>query len=474
MRQILTTAVLTLGVICATTAPPAAADQPRFSLADMVTGSATGAPSLMRFGAEATGSTDAAPAFRRARDRGPGLVFVPAGTYRLDSDVDLDDVSTIFDFSPGATLVGAGAIRGAGFADPTGPGRMILGKITQRAGIEPDAPGFRDHPGMGQLWRGDVRPEPGQVGWFLSGDGKSPVIAGTDYVGLHTRHDNSAHAPRIWGMNPVVVKNLTAAASPTGSASAIGMEISVSNNTDETPLPQRGGTLEGMFISYIHTGNRASAALSTGGLTAGWNNGIWIDGVAPDGTHIDLRDEVSANQGVRRGINTTGTRTFADGAIVLGNDHRIVGSGTDGRLRDLARVSSDNRVTLADPDLPARVEGSSIALAGPAALVGGRTDDRRWQVGSGATRAFDPGGVTGFLRVLATDNGDVWGVFYFDAGGTPQMVAIAAAANVRGQAGTAGGLRRGSVTVASGADGRLYLFNGTERPLTLAVWVDTH
>ncbi|SSW86884.1 putative prophage endo-N-neuraminidase [Klebsiella pneumoniae] len=109
--------------------------------------------------------------------------------------------------------------------------------------------------------------------------------------------------------------------------------------------------VEGLFVSYVAYTGEGSAAITTGGLTAGWRTGLWLDGVQPAGTHIQLRDENSANAGVRCGIDTTGVKAFTDSAMLLGRGHSIASLDINGSIKPLIYISSANEM----------VHGSTLA-----------------------------------------------------------------------------------------------------------------
>lgn len=260
----------------------------------------------------------------------PGrTIYFTKGSYKTSGIVYPSNIN--FHLDPGASFSG-GEVNSSGVAlGQSIPGQTIFGKLTIRDGdyLVSHTDGFLSDPDMGQVFRLDAKAAMGQCAFYLSNDKREPVISPIHYVCFHSRNNNTLDAPSLWGMNPVVVKNITNAQSSTGSASVIGVEISVSNNTNETPTPLLSGNTLGLFISYINEANKASAALATGGYaaspTAGWANGIWIDGIATNGRGIVLNDDVSANQGMLRGIDTSPVANFGEAAILLGNSHRLCG-----------------------------------------------------------------------------------------------------------------------------------------------------
>lgn len=246
--------------------------------------------------------------------------------------------------------------------------------------------GYITAPTMGQVMRLDASALAGQVAFFLSNDQREPVISPEHYVGLHTRNNNTTAAPSVWGMNPVVVKDIKSTTAPGGKTHLVGMEISVSNNTDEAAEPLRDDSVEGMFISYIHTQNYASAALTTGGLEARWNNGLWLDGIRPTvGRAIVIADDVSAGAGMDRGLDTTRTTSFSQGAITLGNNHSIQGATGAGVLGNLIKRNGSNECEIGGTGAWNRITGSGTVVYGTFQSFGDGTSScgsigNRWSV----------------------------------------------------------------------------------------------
>ena len=285
------------------------------------------------------------------------------GNFRLDNPVNR--VNSVIELPPGSTitknkLAGPSTANGAKIPSKTLFGRLVI-RDEDTPPIGSDS--FADWPDMGQALRLDSKQVQGQCGMFLGGDRRSPIIGGTAYVGFHSRHDQSAATSKIWGINPIVVKNVRAVDLPAGvDSETIGMEISVANNTNERGQPQGAGMVEGLFVSYVAYTGEGSAAITTGGLTAGWRAGLWLDGVQPDGTHIQLRDENSANAGVRCGIDTTGVNHFTDAAMLLGRGHSISSLNTGGSISPLIYISSADEIVHGNT-LPHRFIGSASLFA---------------------------------------------------------------------------------------------------------------
>lgn len=308
-------------------------------------------------GADPTGATTSDAAFSAAGSY--------VGGVRVEGTFTLTDIVTrtnsVMELPPGSTitknkLAGPSTANGANIPSKTLFGRMVI----RDEDVTPSgSDSFTTYPDMGQALRIDSKQVQGQCGMFLGGDKKLPVIGGTAYVGLHTRHDQSLATPKLWGLNPVVVKNIRAVDLPVGvSSETIGMEVSVSNNTDERGQALGAGALEGLFVSYINVDKEASAAVATGGLSAGFRTLLWLDGVTPQGTHIQLRDEVSGNGGARCGLDTSGVRAFSDAAIILGRGHSIASQDTGGSLRPLFYINSSNELVHGSGSLPNRQLGT--------------------------------------------------------------------------------------------------------------------
>ncbi|MFQ2091102.1 phage tail protein [Aeromonas taiwanensis] len=330
------------------------ADRSDVLLANFVAKSITSP--LFAGGADPTGSKPADIAFAAA------AAYV--GDVRVDGVFTLSNPVTrtksVMELPPGSTitknkLAGPSTANGAGIPSKTMFGRLVI-RDEDTTPIGSDS--FAAWPDMGQALRLDSKQVQGQCGMFLGGDRRSPIIGGTAYVGLHSRHDQSVATSKIWGINPIVVKNVRAVDLPPGvDSETIGMEISVANNTDERGQPQGAGMVEGLFVSYVAYTGEGSCAITTGGLTAGWRTGLWLDGVTPEGTHIQLRDENSANAGVRCGIDTSGVSSFSESAILLGRGHSVASLDTTGSIKPLMYISPANEMVHGST-LPHRFIGS--------------------------------------------------------------------------------------------------------------------
>lgn len=213
----------------------------------------------------------------------------------------------------------------------------------------------------------------GDAVMFISSGGADKEIASTDGVGIHIVVNQTASVPRAWGENVVIVKNSTGANNFT-----VGNEVSVSNNTAQAAAPLANGCVMGFFASYIYGSNNASAAFASGGASAGangWNNGLWLDGIATGGTGISLRNAVGAGNAMSVGIDTTShANNFSVAAIALGNQHNIVGKESGGTIRQLLRIDGSNVVQVGDPNnltnIPGAVSFSNLANASSASAGG--------------------------------------------------------------------------------------------------------
>lgn len=181
------------------------------------------------------------------------------------------------------------------------------------------------------------------------------------------------------------------------NSETVGMEISIANHTDERGQPLGAGMLEGLFVSYINTENEGSAAIVTGGISAGptngWRSGLWLDGISTGGTHIQLRDEVSANQGVRCGIDTTGVNNFTQGAMLLGRGHSIASLDTGGSIRTLLYIGSANEIVFGHTALPTRFQGSQFLFENTIRPAADNVYDFGSSVTRGRTAYFGTGAI---------------------------------------------------------------------------------
>lgn len=205
---------------------------------------------------------------------------------------------------------------------------------------------------------------------FLTTENRPKVIASTDFVLLHSHNVNNANQPRQWGFNPVIVKDIASAGAVGGNAEVIGIEVSVTNNTTEAATPQTNGQLTGLYLSYINNANQASAAISIGGLSAGWNHGLWVDGIKSTGIGIKLRDAVSA-AGMSIGIDLSGVSSYSSAAILLGNSHRLRALTTTALVRDLIQINNVDEVVVGDSanNTPVRIYASALKLNTPTAAT---------------------------------------------------------------------------------------------------------
>lgn len=216
----------------------------------------------------------------------------------------------------------------------------------------------------------------GGYGLFLSTENRPKVIAATDYVLLHSHNVNNANVPRQWGYNPVVVKDIASAGAVGGQSLVIGIEVSVSNNTTVVGQPQATDELTGIYCSYIHTANRASAAFSVGGLSAGWQHGLFIDAIASNGIGIKLVDDVAQqgggpNGGMSIGLDLSQVSGFTTAAIFLGNAHKVRALTAAAAVRDLIHMNSGDEVVIGDSanNTPVRIYTNALKLNVPTAAT---------------------------------------------------------------------------------------------------------
>jgi len=368
--------------------------------------------SVLDFGADPTGVANSSTAFNNAMSAAK-VVKVPPGIYKLDTTITRP-VTCILEVDPTTTFTGVGEILNSGTVyGNTIPEKTVFGKLTIRdADYTPSSTnGFVSYPNVGQILRLDGKTAPGQCGVYLSGDEREPVISSVDYVGLHSRHNNSVTTPKVWGYNPVVIKSADSVACGTNTA-INGIEISLSNNTSECAEPQQQDCLQGLFISYIRDAGYASTAISIGGYagivpgSSGFKYGLWVDGVCDTGTLIALRDEVSGNLGVKRGIDFVGVSSFTEGAITLNNGHKIVGRNTSGSaFVDLVQMSTSNQVALGQ-------EGIATAILGLPVVTGNTTTNvAGLDIGRSAT-------TTSYLDFHSSGNSNDYDFRLLASGGT--------------------------------------------------------
>jgi hypothetical protein len=222
-------------------------------------------------------------------------------------------------------------------------------------------------------------PAAGDVGWFPNTGLAAPVLAAEDYILIQPFAKNSAVVPRVWAMNPVIVKDQK---HPTAlNALCIGLEISATNDTDEAadPTPTgANGALIGLYVSYINTVNQGSAAAYITGIAAGalkgWKHGVWIDGITTGGTGVSLHNDVGANA-MAVGIDTTDhAGNFSIAAILLGNAHRLSAKKVGGAVRELIYMNGADVLVVGDANTQDYImrffaqsyEFSGIATAGAA------------------------------------------------------------------------------------------------------------
>lgn len=212
----------------------------------------------------------------------------------------------------------------------------------------------------------------GGYGLFLTTENRPKVVAATDFVLLHSHNVNNNNVPSQWGYNPVIVKDTTSTTAVGGVSQVYGIEVSVSNNTTESAAPQANGQVIGLFLSYIHTANHASAAVSIGGLRAGWKHGVWIDGIKSDGIAIKLVDDVAqvggaANAGMSIGLDTSQVSGFTTAAIFLGNAHKVRTLTAAAALRDLIHMNNVDELVIGDSanNTPVRIYASALKLNTP-------------------------------------------------------------------------------------------------------------
>ncbi|MCP4929380.1 MAG: hypothetical protein GY918_10040 [Gammaproteobacteria bacterium] len=229
----------------------------------------------------------------------------------------------------------------------------------------------------GDTLRLDAKMQEGGSSFYIGSNDRKPVVAGEDYAQFHSVVHNTAGVPRVWGINPVIVKS-TDSATASKPTTCFGMEVSVSNNTNEVGPPLSDNQLSGVFCSYINTVNQASAAFECGGLSNGWNYGLYIDGITSGGYGIRMADDVSPNAGMYAGLDVVSVSQFSAAAIRLGNAHKITGRLSAGGLgsdRSITRINDVDELEIGDSTspLPTRLYTSNLKLNGAGITGGGQT-----------------------------------------------------------------------------------------------------
>jgi hypothetical protein len=240
-------------------------------------------------------------------------------------------------------------------------GRMVLRTVdfdTNGYDTEKDAK-------AGQALRIDANQVRGDSAVFLNTNGRKPLISDDHFVGIHSLYHNGAAVPEIWGYNPVLVKDVDSAGSDTAKASLYGVEVTLSNNTAEAGPALGLGAVTAFFASYGGVTGNASAGYATGGLTAAWNEGIHLDGIKATGKGIVLADDVAPNNGMSIGLDCSSVSSFSTGAILLGNNQKIVGLNTSLAGKSLILVNGANETAVGDATINMRLQFADLKITGP-------------------------------------------------------------------------------------------------------------
>lgn len=351
------------------------------------------------------------------------IVHVKTGTYLLDSDIDFGSKHIILMVDGNASFTGDGDILGAKYTTPTyTQGMKVYGKITMRGETDnaESKTGFSDADlaAAAQALRIDNKSTAGTCLVFLSNDERIPVLgdpiysnAQGVYVTLHSHTGQTDDVAKVWGYNPVVVKDKTIAAATTGYSLVAGIEVSVSNNTAEAEAPGANGSVNGYWASYIHTSGNASAAFYCGGLAAGsgigWKHGIYIDGLdTASGIGIKLNDDVSPNAGMAIGIDLSSVASFATAAVKFGNNHPVVWQASAGTLRTCLNVTTGNVFEVGNANLTTKINGlGALRLASTIATTTSAT----------AGSQTLPANPVGFLSITLDDGSTTYKIPFYNA-----------------------------------------------------------
>ena len=290
-------------------------------------------------------------------------------TVLIDANTNLVITSTSIAWASATTFIVYGTVNGdSDCLELKGGNKLIFNAERKRNVIRSTntiVNGYEDEKASkaGSSLRVDGEQSPGGSVIFLNTNDRKPVVAATDFVMLHSVQYNGASTPKMWGYNPVIVKDVNSVTAGS-STSSYGIEVSISNNTAETGVPLAINELTGIFCSYINLTGTASAAFTIGGLSSGWEHGLYIDAIKSDGTAIKLADDVNPNSGMRAGLDTTAVNQFTSGAVLLGNTHKIVGKNTVNGNVPIAEVNGANEVALGNATNDMRLNFSDLKVTG--------------------------------------------------------------------------------------------------------------
>jgi hypothetical protein len=290
-------------------------------------------------------------------------------TVLIDANTDLVITSASIAWAAATTFVVYGTVNGdSDCLELKGGNKLIFNAERKRNVIRSTntiVNGYEDEKASkaGSSLRVDGEQSTGGSVVFLNTNDRKPVVADTDFVMLHSVQYNGASTPKMWGYNPVIVKDVDSVTAGS-STSSYGIEVSISNNTAETGVPLAINELTGIFCSYINLTGTASAAFTIGGLSSGWEHGLYIDAIKPDGSAIKLADDVNPNSGMKVGFDTTSVNQFTAGAVLLGNTHKIVGKNTVNGNVPIAEVNGANEVALGDAANDMRLNFSDLKITG--------------------------------------------------------------------------------------------------------------
>jgi hypothetical protein len=321
---------------------------------------ASGEVSILQFGPL---GIDHNPALQAAIDFGKPTV--------LPEGFDLLINPATISWAAAPTFIVYGLVNGRSEAlDLRGGNKLIFDGVRKRTVLrtvdfDTNGYGTEKDSKAGSALRIDAKSVRGDSAVFLNTNGRKPLISDDHFVGIHSLFHNGAAVPEIWGINPVLVKDVDSAGSDTSKASLYGVEVTLSNNTAEAGPALGLGAVTGFFASYGNVTGNASAGFATGGLTSGWNEGIHLDGISTTGKGIVLADDVAPNNGMSVGLDCSSVSSFSTAAILLGNNQKLVGLNAVAAGKSLVVVNGADEAAIGDSSINMRLQFADLKITGP-------------------------------------------------------------------------------------------------------------